>query len=99
MTEKFIKKDDVIELLRDNADVAKETASLQVNNIRLIQDMQTYEFDDNPTDFCEWIKYDYRTMCPKNHGDIDNPYWRIPVDMSHLKYCPYCSKEIKLIDC
>lgn len=27
-------------------------------------------------DVCEWIKYDYRTICPRNH-DIGNPYWRI----------------------
>ena len=45
---------------------------------------------------CEWIKYDYRTMCPKNHGDVDNPYWRIPTDMKHLLYCPYCGKRIRL---
>ena len=25
---------------------------------------------------CKWIKYDYRTICPKEH-DADNPYWRI----------------------
>ena len=47
--------------------------------------------------FCEWVKYDYRTMCPKHH-DIDSPYWRIPVDDNKLKYCPYCGKEIKMID-
>lgn len=48
-------------------------------------------------DCCEWIKYDYRTMCPKNH-DAKNPYWRIPVDMDKLKYCPYCEKKIKVVD-
>ena len=42
---------------------------------------------------CKWIKYDYRTICPKEH-DVDNPYWRIPKDMYRLKYCPYCGKEI-----
>lgn len=43
---------------------------------------------------CEWVKYDYRTVCPKNH-DIDNPYWRIPETRKDvLKYCPYCGKEI-----
>ena len=43
---------------------------------------------------CRWIKYDYRTMCPKDH-DIDNPYWRIPENRKDvLKYCPYCGKEI-----
>src|SRR5574344_2484496 len=34
-------------------------------------------------DKCVWIKYDYRTICPKNH-DIDNPYWRIPEKMDKL---------------
>lgn len=43
---------------------------------------------------CQWIKYDYRTVCPKEH-DIDNPYWRIPENRKDvLKYCPYCGKEI-----
>ena len=45
---------------------------------------------------CIWIKYDYRTMCPKEH-DVDNPYWRIPENrMETLKYCPYCGKEIEV---
>lgn len=45
---------------------------------------------------CKWIKYDYRTVCPKEH-DIDNPYWRIPeTRMDVLKYCPYCGKEIEM---
>lgn len=48
-------------------------------------------------DFCEWIKYDYRTICPKHH-DADNPYWRIPENMDKLKYCPYCGKEIKVVE-
>lgn len=48
-------------------------------------------------DVCEWIKYDYRTMCPKNH-DVKNPYWRIPMDMDKLKYCPYCGKKIKVVE-
>ena len=44
---------------------------------------------------CKWIRYDYRTICPKNH-DIDNPYWRIPENTECLKYCPYCGKEIEV---
>lgn len=48
-------------------------------------------------DFCEWIKYDYRTICPKYH-DADNPYWRIPENMDKLKYCPYCGKEIRIAE-
>lgn len=47
--------------------------------------------------FCEWIKYDYRTICPKYH-DADNPYWRMPENMDKLKYCPYCGKEIKIVE-
>ena len=47
---------------------------------------------------CKWIKYDYRTICPKNHGDADDPYWRIPENMTKLKYCPYCGKEIVVVD-
>ena len=46
---------------------------------------------------CEWIKYDYRTICPKEH-DVNNPYWRIPENMDKLKYCPYCGKEIVVVD-
>lgn len=49
-----------------------------------------------PTDKCKWIKYDHRTMCPKEH-DVDSPYWRIPENrMETLKYCPYCGKEIEV---
>ena len=46
---------------------------------------------------CTWIKYDYRTLCPKEH-DINNPYWRIPENMDKLKYCPYCGKKIIIKD-
>ena len=46
---------------------------------------------------CKWIKYDYKTICPKEH-DVDNPYWRIPENMDKLKYCPYCGKEIVVED-
>lgn len=48
------------------------------------------------TGHCKWIKYDYRTICPKYH-DNDNPYWRIPENMGEvLKYCPYCGKKIEV---
>lgn len=52
--------------------------------------------DKNGRDYCEWIKYDYRTLCPRKH-DANNPYWRIPENTDKLKYCPYCGKEIKVI--
>jgi len=46
---------------------------------------------------CEWIKYDYRTVCPKNH-DIENPYWRLPEARADaLKFCPYCGGEISKV--
>ena len=44
---------------------------------------------------CIWIKYDYRTICPKECGG-ENPYWRIPENMENLKYCPYCGREIEV---
>ena len=56
--------------------------------LRRYEEMQT----------CKWIKYDYRTICPKNHGDDDDLYWRIPENMDKLKYCPYCGKEIIIED-
>ena len=54
-------------------------------------------YEENKDDVCEWIKYDYRTICPKNH-DANNPYWRIPDNTDKLKYCPYCGKKIKVVD-
>ena len=57
-----------------------------------------YEFGQKiDKEYCEWIKYDYRTIAPKNH-DVGNPYWRIPEDMSRLRFCPYCGKEIKVVE-
>ena len=52
---------------------------------------------ENQTEYCEWIKYDYRTIAPRYH-DVNDPYWRIPENMNKLKYCPYCGKEINVID-
>ena len=49
-------------------------------------------YEENKDDVCEWIKYDYRTICPKDH-DANNPYWRIPDNTDKLKYCPYCGKK------
>ena len=58
--------------------------------------LRKYE-ENKSDDVCEWIKYDYRTICPKNH-DANNPYWRIPDNMDKLKYCPYCGKKIKAVE-
>ena len=46
---------------------------------------------------CKWIRYNDRTICPQNH-EIDNPFWRIPVNPECLKYCPYCGKEIEVTE-
>lgn len=46
---------------------------------------------------CIWIKYDHRTICPRECGG-ENPYWRIPENMDNLKYCPYCGREIEVTD-
>ena len=63
--------------------------------IEAVNDVMPKNLEED--DFCEWIKYDYRTICPKHH-DADNPYWRIPENMDKLKYCPYCGKEIKVVE-
>lgn len=63
--------------------------------IEAVNEVMPKKFEED--DFCEWIKYDYRTICPKHH-DADNPYWRIPENMDKLKYCPYCGKEIKIVE-
>lgn len=45
---------------------------------------------------CKWIKYNYRTICPKEH-DVNEPYWKIPEDRKDvLKFCPYCGLEIEM---
>ena len=60
-------------------------------------DFAQWVWVENENNYCEWIKYDYRTIVPREH-DINNPYWRIPENMDKLKYCPYCGKEIKVTD-
>ena len=75
------------------------TDTLPVHYVRLndaIEIVKQGGICDVSDDVCEWIKYDYRTICPKNH-DVNNPYWRIPDNMDKLKYCPYCGKKIKIV--
>lgn len=68
----------------------------QYDDTMLALDMAIQALEQEPTEKCTWIKYDYRTVCPKEH-DIDNPYWRIPENrMETLKFCPYCGKEIEV---
>ena len=62
----------------------------------ILQIVHNLEEGENGKDYCEWIKYDYRTLCPRKH-DANNPYWRIPENTDKLKYCPYCGKEIRVI--
>ena len=59
----------------------------------LLTDVQ--EVEEEQEQKCIWIKYDYRTICPKECGG-ENPYWRIPENMENLKYCPYCGREIEV---
>lgn len=75
------------DLAEDLNSCEKHTATCQSECSLYLQYEKTY---------CEWIKYDYRTICPKYH-DADSPYWRIPVDMNKLKYCPYCGKKIIIV--
>ena len=72
------------------------TDTLPAHYVRLNDAIEIVKQSGVSDDVCEWIKYDYRTICPKNH-DVNNPYWRIPDNMDKLKYCPYCSKKIKVV--
>ena len=73
-------------------DVTGEPMEIFIDGENIV--LQKYE----EVQTCKWIKYDYRTICPKNHGDADDSYWRIPENMINLKYCPYCGKEIVIVD-
>lgn len=85
-------KSGVSEYMDDIAKLLNTIYEIQVNNIKALPPVTPQESIEK----CKWIKYDHRTMCPKEH-DIDNPYWRIPENrMEALKYCPYCGKEIEV---
>ena len=76
------------------------TDTLPAHYVRLNEAIEIVKqggVSDDTNDVCEWIKYDYRTICPKNH-DANTPYWRIPDNTDKLKYCPYCSKKIKVVE-
>ena len=73
------------------------TDTLPVHYVRLNDAIEIVKQGSDANDVCEWIKYDYRTICPKNH-DVNNLYWRIPDNMDKLKYCPYCGKKIKVVE-
>ena len=47
--------------------------------------------------YCEWIKYDYRTICPREH-DANNPYWRIPADTDKFKILSILWEKIVIIE-
>ena len=72
------------------------TDTLPAHYVRLNEAIEIVKQGGVSDNVCEWIKYDYRTICPKNH-DVNTPYWRIPDNMDKLKYCPYCGKKIKIV--
>lgn len=82
-------------IVRDDLEEPFETI-IKLDNgryLRAVECQYSYIDEEVSDNVCEWIKYDYRTICPKNH-DVNNPYWRIPDNMDKLKYCPYCGKKI-----
>ena len=82
-------------IVRDDLEEPFETI-IKLDNgryLRAVECQYSYINEEVSDDVCEWIKYDYRTICPKNH-DVNTPYWRIPDNMDKLKYCPYCGKKI-----
>ena len=85
-------------IVRDDLEEPFETI-IKLDNgryLRAVECQYSYIDEEVSDDVCEWIKYDYRTICPKNH-DVNTPYWRIPDNMDKLKYCPYCGKKIKTV--
>ena len=90
--------DDVVEQLESlkntEADYYYASSNDVIDRDDAIEIVKQVGVSDN---VCEWIKYDYRTICPKNH-DANNPYWRIPDNTDKLKYCPYCGKKIKVVE-
>lgn len=82
-----------------------ETAIRAIETLEKIRDIAAnclgsvdlHQDEPEESEYCEWIKYDHRTLVPRNH-DTKNPYWRIPENTDKLKYCPYCGKEIKVVD-
>lgn len=79
-------------LVFGKTDVAGEPMEIFIDGENIV--LRRYE----EVQTCKWIKYDYRTICPENHDDADDPYWRIPDNMAKLKYCPYCGKKIVVVD-
>ncbi len=94
--------DKVVEKLETNKQNALEVEeSIKEYNvwneaIKIVKQGGVSAVSDASDNVCEWIKYDYRTICPKNH-DANNPYWRIPDNTDKLKYCPYCGRKIKAV--
>ena len=77
---------------RTSAETYKEAILKNVNQLA----------EEYNNDFCEWFKYDYRTIAPKHHDNIwaisENLYWRYGGKDAHIKFCPYCGKKIKVVE-
>lgn len=91
--EKLIKRLDKITVLIRPVGWSRKIEVVETKAVIEIINEIAGEYDN---DFCEWFKYDYRTITPKHH-DAENPYWRIPENLDKLKYCPYCGKKIKVL--
>ena len=81
--------DELEDIRCDNFDADTIEDKTLKETVRVIKVLQ----QESKTEKCKWIRYDYRTICPKNH-DVNNPYWRLPENTKCLKYCPYCGREI-----
>jgi hypothetical protein len=89
-------REEALRMLKYNSNVIHQTIDGRIDSKEVeALDMAIKALQES-TEKCTWIKYDYRTMCPKEH-DVNSPYWRIPENrMEGLKYCPYCGKEIEV---
>lgn len=85
---------DVIKGMFPNIKFDNEPTNMKFN-INWLNEKYNVQYQNIKTKKCKWILYDYRTLAARDHVDIPNPYWRIPVRYKvELKYCPYCGREI-----
>lgn len=78
-------------VVRDDLEEPFETI-IKLDNGRYLRgvECQFSYTDDVEDNCCEWTEYDYKTIRSPHERD-----WSIP-SMRDFKYCPYCSKKIRV---
>ena len=97
VVEELEQKKEEVQRIRNTCVALSDLEVCDIENVTYERAIEIVKQSGVSDDVCEWIKYDYRTICPKDH-DANNPYWRIPENTDKLKYCPYCGKKIKVVE-